>query len=84
MATKKKEPAQFVSAAIPVKISATSRCAVKLRDDYYTIEAMEERVIPENSNTDMNKEWDVLFEQLNKIVDTQIEDILKSVQKKKY
>ena len=79
---KKREPVPYESKAVPVKISATSRCAVKIQDNYYTIEAGEERVIPENAGTDMRAEWSLLFAEVNGIVDNQIEDIIKTFQKK--
>ena len=75
MATRKK--IDYVSKAHSTKITATSRCAVKIKDNYYTIEASEERSITDSENADMNKEWALLFDSINKVVDTQIEDIYK-------
>lgn len=62
------------------KITATSRCAIKIRDNYYTIEASEERSIDEPA--DMEKEWQALFDSINDIVDGQIQDIADTFQRK--
>lgn len=62
---------------VPTKITATSRCAVKVKDNYYTIEASEERSIPE-TDTDMGKEYEALFNEVNDVVDAQMQDIIKT------
>ena len=81
MATRKKT--EYVSKTLSTKITASSRCAVKIRDNYYTIEASEERSITDSDNADMDKEWALLFDSVNKVVDTQIEDIIKEFTKKR-
>lgn len=60
---------------VPTKITATSRSAVKIRDNFYTVEASEERSIP-NSDVDMEKEYDALFNEVNDVVDKQVKDIV--------
>ena len=74
MATRKKAP--YVSHTIPSKITATSRMAVKIRDNYYTIEATEERTIETVEGIDMDLEWTMLFDDLNDVVDMQLQDIV--------
>ena len=81
MATRKK--AEYVSKAVSKKITASSRCAVKIKDNYYTIEASEERSITDSENVDINKEWALLFDSVNQVVDLQIEDIIKEFAKKR-
>ncbi len=81
MAVRKKT--EYVSKAVSTKITASSRCAVKIRDNYYTIEASEERSIIDPDNADMDKEWALLFDAVNKIVDTQTADIIKTFEKKR-
>lgn len=81
MATRKK--AEYVSKAVSTKITASSRCAVKIKDNYYTIEASEERSITDSENVDINKEWALLFDSVNQVVDLQIEDIIKEFAKKR-
>lgn len=58
----------------PTKFSATSRCAVKIRDNYYTIEVSEEREVT-SPEVDTEKEFEKLFDKLNAVVDNQIEEI---------
>ena len=64
------------------KITATSRVAIKIKDNYYTVEYSEERSINEDENTDMEKERQCLFDDVNAVVDAQAEDIIKTFQKK--
>lgn len=59
------------------KITATSRCAIKIRDNYYTIELSEERAMPD-CDVDMSKEYDALFTSVNDEVDRQMNEILKT------
>lgn len=64
------------------KINAVSRCAISVhnkgtgKDNYYTIELSEERVLPEDANFDLNKEYEALFNSINGEVDRQMEDII--------
>lgn len=85
MATKKKVAVEvYESKARTVKISAVSRCAIKTKDDfYYTVEASEERVIPEDVEVNLDKEWELLFDSVNGACDMQAEDILKNIYGKK-
>ena len=71
----------YESVAIPTKISATSRVAVKIRDNFYTIEYSEERTIPEEIETNMELERQYLFDDVNAVVDQQIKDILDTFKK---
>lgn len=60
---------------VPTKITATSRCAIKIKDNYYTIELSEERALPE-SDVDIDEEYKALFNSINVEVDRQMNDIL--------
>ena len=60
------------------KITATSRCAIKIKDNFYTQELIEERVLPENEEVDLNKEYEALFNSINDEIDRQMQDILKT------
>ena len=66
---------------VTTKISATSRCAIKVSDNYYTIEASEERSLP--PEVDSEKEWTALFDSVNSVVDAQCQEILDTFAKKK-
>ena len=59
------------------KIKATSRAAIKIRDNFYTLEATEEREILDDS--DMQGQWDLIFDSVNGIVDYQVEDVVKQL-----
>ena len=67
---------------VPTKITATSRVAIKIRDNYYTVECSEERSIPDVEGVDIEKERQALFDDVNATVDGQIEDIYNTFNKK--
>lgn len=62
---------------IPTKITATSRCAIKIKDNYYTIELSEERKLPE-ADVDIDAEYKALFNSVNDEVDRQMQEILQT------
>ena len=67
---------------ITTKITATSRVAIKIKDNYYTVECSEERSIPDVEGVDIDKERQALFDDVNATVDGQIEDIYNTFNKK--
>ena len=75
----------YESHCTPTKISATSRASIKVStrggDNFYTVEASEERAINNTDGIDMDKEFKILFDELNGIIDNQCEDIIKAVKK---
>jgi hypothetical protein len=79
----KKTEAVYKSKAKTTSIKATSRCAVKIRDNYYTIEATEERSIPDEAGVDIDAEWSMLFDSVNAVVDNQCQDIINTFSTKK-
>lgn len=70
--------ANYVSHSTPTEISAISRCAIKVKDTYYTVEASEKRAINNLEGLDLDKEYEMLFDRLNAQVDSQCEDIIKN------
>lgn len=68
---------------IPTKITATSRVAIKIKDNYYTVECSEERAIPDVDGVDIERERQALFDSVNATVDGQIEDIYDTFKTKK-
>lgn len=72
---------KYESKAVVTEISAVSRVAIKIKDNFYTIEYSEKRAIPDVEDIDLDKERVVLFDDVNAIVDAQAEDIVKSFQK---
>ena len=65
--------AEYEPKAAITKISATSRASVKLRDNYYTVEYSEERVIPDLEGVNIELERQALWEAVNTEVDDQAE-----------
>jgi len=75
----------YVPQGVPTKITATSRMSVKLKEDFYTFEAIEERTLPEG-DINLDYEWAAIFESVNKVVDAQYSEAVDAVfyeQKKK-
>lgn len=66
------------SKAITTNIKATSRVAIKIRDNFYTVEYSEERNVPTDTEVDMDFERNILWDDVNKIVDEQCAQILKT------
>lgn len=63
------------------EISATSRVALKVKDNFYTVEASEKRTVP-TENVDMKAEWEDLWNSVNGIVDNQANEIYTMFAKK--
>ena len=68
----------------PTKITATSRCAICIRDKYtgkdnfYTVELSEERALPDSPDVNIQKEYDALFDSVNACVDKRCEEIVET------
>lgn len=71
---------EYTSKAIVTEISATSRVAIKVRDNFYTVEYTEKRAIPDVEGVDIEAERLALFDAVNGIVDAQAEDIIRMTQ----
>ena len=68
--------------AITTKIEAHSRASVKVGESFYTVEFVEERMIPEGlTNEDIGDEREDLWNTVNEEVDAQIQDILRAFRK---
>ena len=67
---------------VPTKITATSRVAIKIKDNYYTVECSEERTIPDVEGVHIESERQALFDSVNATVDEQIADIYDTFKKK--
>lgn len=61
------------------KIQATSRCAIRIKDNYYTLELTEERTMPNDVEIDLDKEYRAVFDSINAEIDNQIQDVLNNV-----
>lgn len=77
MATKKK----YVSKAKTTMIRFTSRASINIDGRYYTMEACEERMIPDIEGVDIEQERKLLWDSVNTECDNQIEDAWKAYKK---
>ena len=69
-------------AATTTKITATSRVAVKIKDNYYTVEYSEERALtPDMSDAEVEGARRKLFDDVNAIVDDQANEIIQTFRK---
>jgi hypothetical protein len=64
-----------------VSIKFTSRASVKVNDSFYTVEACEERMIPDIEGVDIEKEKEALWDSVNSECDSQIQEILRTFRK---
>jgi len=62
-------------------IRFTSRASVKVGDSFYTVEACEERTIPDLEDVNMEEERQDLWDTVNTECDNQIQEILKTFRK---
>ncbi len=62
-------------------IKFTSRASVKVGDSFYTVEACEERTIPDLEDVNMEEERLNLWDTVNTECDNQIQEILKTFRK---
>lgn len=58
-------------------IRASSRASVKISDNFYTVEYMEERVVPDEEGIDIEKEREALWDTVNTECDNQVLEIKK-------
>lgn len=74
----KKKVKEYESKLIVSSLRYTSRVAVKIKDNFFTVEACEERVLPDQCNAeevDWDKERKMLWDQINGDVDEQVQEI---------
>ena len=65
-----------------VSIRFTSRASIKIRDNFITVEACEERVVPEGvTDIDWEAERKMLWDTVNDECDDQIQDAIKTFSK---
>lgn len=74
---------EYQSKAIVTTIKATSRVALKINDNFFTVEYTEERQIPDVDGVNVEKERQVLFDDVNAVVDEQALQIKETFAKKK-
>lgn len=82
---------EYKQKAITVSIKFTSRASIKVKDNFYTVEACEERIIPVptgddikttsiqeylEGRVDIEKERKLLWDTVNEECDKQIQEII--------
>ena len=72
---------EYESKAITTSIKCTSRKAIKLGDNYFTVECCEERAIPEDA--DVAKERQLLWQCVDDQCYDQIEELLNDYKNRK-
>ena len=65
----------YVSQAKTTTIKATSRASVKIRDNFFTVEYSEERVIPDIDDVNIEAERAILWDIVNTECDNQVQEI---------
>lgn len=65
----------YVSQAKTTTIKATSRASVKIRDNFFTVEYSEERVIPDIEGVNIEAERAILWDVVNTECDNQVQEI---------
>lgn len=63
----------YESKAVITSIRATSRASIKVKDNYFTVEFCEERMIPDVEGIDIEEERALLWDTVNDECDNQIE-----------
>ena len=71
----------YESKAQITSIKATSRASVKIKNDFYTLEYCEERIIPDIEGVDIEEERKILWDVCNGQVDAQVQDIVDALRK---
>lgn len=66
---------------VTTSIRFTSRASVKIGDSFYTLEACEERTIPDIEGVDLEEERRNLWDTVNAECDGQIQDIITTLKK---
>lgn len=71
----------YESKAVTTTIKAESKVTIKIRDNFYSVTYAEERTVPDVEGVDVETERNLLFDDVNKIVDAQAEEIVKTFTK---
>lgn len=67
----------YIQKAIPKTIKFNSRASINIKDRWFTVEYGEERQIDDFNEINLDKERQLLIDDCNRVVDTQIEEVVK-------
>ena len=73
--------ADYTPKAVTSTIRATSRMSLKVKDNFYTVEYTEERVIPDVEDVSIEQERVALWDAVNAEVDNQAQEIYNSIRR---
>ena len=73
--------AEYTPKAVTSTIRATSRMSLKVKDNFYTVEYTEERVIPDVEDVSIEQERVALWDAVNAEVDNQAQEIYNSIRR---
>ena len=73
------EEQAYESKAIITTIRATSRASIKVRDNFFTVEFCEERMIPDVKGIDIEEERALLWDTVNDECDNQVDWLKKNL-----
>jgi len=68
----------YESKAKVTEISAISRVALSIKNNYYTVEYSEKRTLPDVDDVNIEAERELLWNDVNATVDNQANEILKT------
>ena len=66
---------KYEQKALTTTIRFTSRASIKIGESFYTMEACEERIIPDIDGIDIEQERRLLWDCVNEEVDNQLIDV---------
>lgn len=72
---------EYEPKAVISKITAMSKTTLKIKDNYFTVEYSEERVIPDVEGVDIEQEKIALWNAVNAEVDNQADILYKTFNK---
>lgn len=71
----------YESKATIKTIKAESKTTIKIRDNFYSVTYSEERSLPDTDDVDFDAERALLWNDVNKVVDEQAEEIVRTFAK---
>ena len=66
---------KYEQKAITTTLRFTSRASIKIGESFYTMEACEERIIPDLPDIDIEQERKLLWDTVNEEVDNQLIEV---------
>lgn len=79
---KNQDKLSYEQKGITTSIRFTSRSSLKIGDNFFTVEACEERSIPDIEGVDLKIERELLWDAVNEEVDKQFDNIFEQIKKK--